>query len=103
MLPRLVFALVAILAALLASCVSPTRPRVDSSTLTGKVMCGYQGWFNCEGDGAQPTLTLAMVVPVTERTDPRVGACVAVAAAVGCLLVVGLFVAYWFVPFVPFV
>ena len=26
--------------------------RVDASTLTGKIMCGYQGWFACEGDGA---------------------------------------------------
>ncbi len=26
---------------------------VDVSTLTGKVMAGYQGWFNCEGDGAK--------------------------------------------------
>lgn len=26
---------------------------VDTTTLTGKVMCGYQGWFACEGDGAE--------------------------------------------------
>ncbi|MEM6776788.1 MAG: glycoside hydrolase family 71/99-like protein [Planctomycetota bacterium] len=25
----------------------------DRTTLTGKVMVGYQGWFNCEGDGAE--------------------------------------------------
>ena len=25
---------------------------VDTSTLKGKAMTGYQGWFNCEGDGA---------------------------------------------------
>ena len=30
----------------------PSVEGVDTSTLTGKVMCGYQGWFTCEGDGA---------------------------------------------------
>jgi len=25
---------------------------VDTSTLKRKVICGYQGWFNCDGDGA---------------------------------------------------
>jgi hypothetical protein len=30
----------------------PSTDGVDRTTLTGKVMTGYQGWFNCEGDGA---------------------------------------------------
>ncbi len=31
----------------------PSVKGVDTSTLSNKVMCGYQGWFNVEGDGAE--------------------------------------------------
>ena len=30
----------------------PTRDDVDATTLDGKVLCGYQGWFNTPADGA---------------------------------------------------
>lgn len=39
-----------ILPALLA--LSAHAQTVDTSTLTGKVVCGYQGWFRCESDGS---------------------------------------------------
>jgi hypothetical protein len=42
-----------VLDATLAPYTGPTVKGVDASTLAGKVMCGYQGWFNCEGDGAE--------------------------------------------------
>ncbi len=39
--------------ALLTTGLGADAPRVDPTTLTGKVMAGYQGWFNAEGDGAK--------------------------------------------------
>jgi hypothetical protein len=30
----------------------PSAPGVDCSTLAGKVICGYQGWFTTPGDGS---------------------------------------------------
>lgn len=46
-----VVTLLCLMAGLEAPAAAPVT-RVDTTTLTGKVMCGYQGWFNCEGDGA---------------------------------------------------
>ncbi|RXK55943.1 xylosidase/arabinosidase [Oleiharenicola lentus] len=50
-LPRLLAAST-LLAVLFTSCAGPGTKPVNSSSLTGKVMVGYQGWFNAEGDGS---------------------------------------------------
>src|SRR5436189_4262596 len=42
-----------VLAETLKPYAGPIVRGVDTSTLSNKVMCGYQGWFACEGDGAE--------------------------------------------------
>lgn len=44
----------------------PSTRGVDVTTLSGKVMTGYQGWFTCEGDGAG----LGWVHWAKDRTRP---------------------------------
>ena len=39
---------------LAASATLPAADRVDPSTLEGKVLFGYQGWFDCPGPGGNP-------------------------------------------------
>jgi hypothetical protein len=47
----------AIAVLLLGSCAhlaaADNPPAVDAGSLRGKVMCGYQGWFRCPGDGSK--------------------------------------------------
>ncbi|MCX6972286.1 MAG: glycoside hydrolase family 71/99-like protein [Verrucomicrobia bacterium] len=42
-----------LLVLLFAGYTSPSCIAITPTTLTGKVMVGYQGWFNAEGDGAK--------------------------------------------------
>jgi len=47
---RFLFAFLVVSALFLPS--TAAAQSADPSTLTGKIMCGYQGWFRIEGDGS---------------------------------------------------
>jgi hypothetical protein len=49
---RLFVSVVCLLVALSPTFAGPTTRNADPSTLDGKIMCGYQGWFNTPADGA---------------------------------------------------
>jgi len=48
----LVFVVVLLSSLSFADANKPPTKKVDNTTLTGKVMCGYQGWFGCPNDGS---------------------------------------------------
>ena len=47
----------------------PSVQGVDTSTLSNKVMCGYQGWFNVEGDGAERAGANMIYVAMFDEVD----------------------------------
>jgi len=51
--PTLAASLLLLTAACSPVSAAPAQPHVDASTLTGKVMAGYQGWFRTPSDGTK--------------------------------------------------
>ena len=54
--PRRMFTALLVVLALVFSGQILQAQVVDRSTLTNKIMCGYQGWFSCPGDGNDPAM-----------------------------------------------
>src|SRR5438045_851511 len=46
------FSRISCLLAVFACCTACVAADVDSSTIRGRVMAGYQGWFRCPGDAS---------------------------------------------------